>query len=63
MCEANAYLVNGEEELLLMETVTVIRVKGGEVVLSDLFGGQKRIRGRLCEVNLTTNRVVIELKK
>lgn len=60
MCEANAFLVNGGEEILLMETVTTIRPEGEEVVLTDLFGAQKRIHGRIREVNLTTDRVIIE---
>jgi len=49
----------GKEELLL-ESVNQLRVENGEVVLRNLFGEEKRVRGAVSEVSLTKNRIIVE---
>jgi predicted RNA-binding protein len=48
----------GKEELLL-EAVNDVRVENGTVVLRNLFGEEKRVRGEVREVSLAKNRVVV----
>lgn len=59
MCDLKAYVrSNGSDELVL-ESVNLIRSEGGEVVLRNLFGEEKRVRGEVSEVSLTKNRVIL----
>jgi predicted RNA-binding protein len=60
VCDLKAYVrSNGSDELVL-ESVNLIRSEGGEVVLRNLFGEEKRVRGEVSEVSLTKNRVILE---
>jgi predicted RNA-binding protein len=61
MCDLKAYLkdVNNEERLVL-ESVNYVRSENGEVLLKNLFGEEKRLRGTIREVSLTKNRMLVE---
>ena len=60
VCDLKAYVRNNDREDLVLESVNLIRTEGGEVVLRNLFGEEKRVRGEVREVSLTKNRVVLE---
>ena len=60
MCDLKAYVRNNDREELVLESVNLIRSEGGEVVLRNLFGEEKRVRGEVREVSLARNRVVLE---
>ncbi|MHB8843621.1 MAG: CooT family nickel-binding protein [Nitrospirota bacterium] len=60
MCDLKAYVRNKDREDLVLEAVNHIRAEGGEVVLRNLFGEEKRIKGEVREVSLTKNRVIVE---
>jgi len=60
MCDLKAYVKKQGAEELLLEAVNNVRVENGEVVLRNLFGEEKRLRGIVCEVSLTRNRVLVE---
>lgn len=60
MCDLKAYLKQGDREQLVLEAVNSIRNEGGEIVLRNLFGEEKRFQGDIREVSLTRNRVVVE---
>lgn len=59
MCDLKAYVLNNDKEELLLESVNHVRSAGGEVVLRNLFGEEKRVRGEVCEVSLVKSRVII----
>jgi len=59
MCDLNAYVLKQGKEELLLESVNQVRVENGEVVMRNLFGEEKRVRGEVREVSLTKNRVLI----
>lgn len=59
MCDLKAYVLNNDKEELLLESVNHIRSEGGEVVLRNLFGEEKRVRGDIREVSLVKNRVIV----
>jgi predicted RNA-binding protein len=60
VCDLKAYMRNNDREELVLESVNLIRSEGGEVVLRNLFGEEKRVRGEVREVSLVKNRVVLE---
>jgi len=60
MCDLKAYLKSKGTEELLLESVNQLRVEKGEVILKNLFGEEKRVRGEVTEVSLAKSRVVIE---
>ena len=60
MCDLKAYVKKQGKEELLLESVNSIRVENGEVVMRNLFGEEKRVRGAVSEVSLTKNRVLVE---
>ena len=60
MCDLNAYVLKQGKEELLLESVNHVRVENGEVVLRNLFGEEKRVRGAVSEVSMTRNRILVE---
>lgn len=60
MCEANAYLLKGEKEELILEDISVLRPEKEELYLQNIFGEQKRIKARIREMNLLDHRIVLE---
>ena len=47
MCDANAYLVKGDAEEMLLESVDLVEQDGDEVKLINIFGERKIVRARL----------------
>jgi predicted RNA-binding protein len=59
VCDLKVYVRSNEREELVLEAVNQIRVEGGEVLIRNLFGEEKRVRGEVVEVSLTKNRVIV----
>lgn len=60
MCDLKAYVAkNGKEELIL-ESVNQVMANGEEIVIRNLFGEEKRVRGAVKEVSLSKSRLVVE---
>ena len=59
MCDLKAYVKQNNREDLILEAVNLVRTEGGEVILKNLFGEEKKVRGTVQEVSLVKNRVVI----
>ena len=60
MCEANAYLRNGDAEELFLEKVDKVTPEDGQLILENIFGQKKMIRGIIRELALVDHRIVIE---
>ena len=60
MCDLKAYVKKQGKEELLLESVNQVRVENGEVVVRNLFGEEKKVRGAVSEVSLTKNRILVE---
>lgn len=60
MCEANAYLRDGESEVLFMESVDIIEPYEGGLKLMDIFGKQLFIQAKIAEMTLLNHRIVLE---
>ncbi len=52
MCEANAYLVEGEEKQLVMEAVDTVEPERDGLRLVSIFGDQKFINARIHSLAL-----------
>jgi len=60
MCEANAYLVkNGKEELFL-ESLDTVEPDEGRLRLTNIYGEQKFVKGKITRLSLIDHKVVIE---
>lgn len=60
MCEANAYLLEEEQETLLMEAVDKVEPDGDGIRLVSIFGEQKFIKGRIHALSLVDHKVFIK---
>jgi len=60
MCDLKAYVRQNDREELVLESVNLVRSEGNEVMLKNLFGEEKTIRGTVREVSLVKNRVIVE---
>jgi predicted RNA-binding protein len=60
MCEANAYLYENGEEVLLLESVDKVVPSETEVYMKNIFGQRKTISGRIKELSLVDHRIILE---
>lgn len=60
MCDTNAYVIREGKEELYLESVNLIRPEDGRVYLKNLFGEEKLFEGKIREVSLKTNKVLLE---
>jgi predicted RNA-binding protein len=60
VCDLNAYVMKQGKEELLLESVNQVRVENGEVVVRNLFGEEKKVRGTVSEVSLPRNRILVQ---
>ena len=60
MCEANAYLLEGDEETLLMEAVDKVEPDDEGIRLVSIFGEQKFIKGHIHALSLVEHKVFIK---
>ena len=60
MCEANAYVKNNGSEELLLESVDKITPEEDMLILENIFGQKKTIKGRIVKMALVEHRIVIE---
>ena len=63
MCEANAYLIKDNEEILLMEAVERIEPEEDGICIRSIFGEQKFIKGYVYSLSLVDNKVFLKEKK
>jgi predicted RNA-binding protein len=57
MCEASAYILDGESEELIMEAVDRVEPEDGGFKLVNIFGEQKFIRGIIYSMSLVEHKV------
>ncbi len=63
MCEANAYLLKDNEEILLMEAVDRVEPEEEGICIKSIFGEQKFINGYVHSLSLVDNKVYLKEKK
>ena len=60
MCEANAYMLNEENESLIMEAVDLVQPEEGGIRLISIFGDQKFIKGHIHSLSLVDHKIFIK---
>jgi predicted RNA-binding protein len=60
MCDANAYLIRGDAEEMLLESVDLVEQDGDEVKLINIFGERKILRARLKLFDNSQGKLVFE---
>ena len=61
MCEANAYLVEGEMEQLIMESVDKVEPEDNGLRLVNIFGEQKYVQARIEALSLVDHKILLRL--
>lgn len=59
MCEANAYLIEGNDRRLVMENVDTVEPEGDGLRLVNIFGEQRFLKARIQSLSLLENRVFL----
>ena len=60
MCEANAYLIEGQETRLIMEAVDTVEPEGDKIKLISIFGDQKFIRASIHSLALVDHNIFLK---
>ncbi len=60
MCEANAYLVKGNDKVLLMESVDSVAPSENGLMLVNIFGEQKFIKGYIESLSLVDHKIYLK---
>ncbi len=60
MCEANAFLVEGENNKLIMEAVDTVEPQGEGIKLINIFGEQKILKARIHSLALVDHKILLK---
>ncbi len=61
MCEANAYLVeDNEEKVLVMEAVDTVEPEGDGIMLTSIFGEQEFLKAGIHALSLVDHNVILK---
>ncbi|QTA85076.1 CooT family nickel-binding protein [Desulfonema magnum] len=61
MCEANAYLIEGDEKKLIMEAVDTVDPEGEGITLVSIFGEQKFLKAHhIHALSLVDHRIFLK---
>jgi predicted RNA-binding protein len=61
MCEATAFLITDDgRENIYLKDVDVIRPKGKNLYLRDIFGEQREIEAEIKEISLINHRILLQ---
>ena len=60
MCEANAYLIEGDESELVMEAVDRIEPEEDGIKLVSIFGDQKFLKAKIHSLSLVDHKVFLK---
>ncbi|HBW35198.1 CooT family nickel-binding protein [Desulfosporosinus sp. BICA1-9] len=60
MCESNAFLKDGENEVMLMKSVDTIEPCENDLKLMDIFGKQLFIQAKIKNMTLLNHRIILE---
>jgi len=60
MCEAHAFVLQGDKEVKLLENVDELEVEGDEVRLINIFGEQKILKARVKGYSGSGRKILLE---
>jgi predicted RNA-binding protein len=59
MCEANAYLISGNEQQLIMEAVDTVEPESDGLRLTSIFGDQKILKASIYSLSLVDHKIFL----
>ena len=59
MCESHAYLLEGDEEKLIMEDVIDVKEEDGKVILSNIIGEESILEAEVAAITLLEHKVLL----
>jgi len=60
MCEANAYLIEGDDKILVMEAVDSVEPEENGIRLTSIFGDQKFIKAHIHSLALVDHNIFLK---
>jgi predicted RNA-binding protein len=60
MCEASAYIIEGDSQELVMEAVDSVEPEDGGYKLVNIFGEQKFIKGMIYSLSLVDHKIFLK---
>ncbi len=60
MCEANAYLINGDDKKLIMESVDRVEPEDNGIKIISIFGEQKFLNAKIHSLSLVDHNVLLK---
>ena len=60
MCLAKVYIGNDDERELLMEEIASLKMEGGKLLMTSLFGEEREIEASIKEIDFMGSRIVLE---
>jgi predicted RNA-binding protein len=60
MCEAAAYLLKGDQEELVLESVDLLEHEDDHVKMVNIFGEQKILKARIKSLSLVEHKIILE---
>ncbi|MGB5156976.1 CooT family nickel-binding protein [Desulfobacterium sp. N47] len=60
MCEANAYLIEDNDNKLIMEAVDTVEPEGDGIRLVNIFGDQKFIKASVYSLSLVDHKIFLK---
>ena len=63
MCLAKAYLGSNGERELLAEEIASLKVEGGRLLITTLFGEQREIEASIKEIDFKASIILLESVK
>lgn len=60
MCEASAYMIEGDQQELIMEAVDTVEPEDGGWKLINIFGEQKFVKAAIHSLALVDHKVFFE---
>jgi predicted RNA-binding protein len=60
MCESTAYLLKDDNEELVLEAVDFLENSDGHVRMTNMFGEERTIKGRVKILSLIDHKIILE---
>jgi len=61
MCEASAYIIDGDKQELVMEAVDSVEPEDNGYKLVNIFGEQKFIKGTIYSLSLVDHKIYLKI--
>ncbi len=60
MCEANAYLIEGQDNKLIMEAVDTVKPEEDGISLVSIFGDRKFLKATIHSLSLVDHKIFLK---